>query len=115
MTTLHNSRQQKRDLKMRSENWWVQPLLIGVIVIGLFLLLIPREEVRPPADKPESTVARQEPAATPPPDGAQKTSLGPVDSHFALGRPLLPPPPEDSWTTGRHTESQPQQVEPPQH
>src|SRR5438045_3274887 len=111
MTTPHNSKQQKQDLSVRSEGWWLQPLFIGVIVTGLFLLLASLEKVRPPADKPGNTVARQA-SATAQPDGAQKTSLGPVDSHFTLGRTLLSPSPEDSWPAGRRTESQAQPAEP---
>jgi hypothetical protein len=117
MATTYNSEQQTQGFRTQSEIRWMQPLFIGIIFIGiigigLFLLLAPREPVRPPADQPGNTVARQAPAAAQPSGGAQKTSLGPADSHFALGRPLPGLGPKDNWMAGRHKESPAQPVEP---
>ncbi len=115
MATIYNSEQQTQGFRPQSELRWMQPLFIGLIGIGLFLLLVPREQVRPPADQPGNTVARRTSEGAKPSGGAQRTpSLGPAASHSTFGRPLPNLGPEDSWTAGRYEESPAQPVEPPQ-
>jgi HEAT repeat protein len=116
MATIHNGERQKQDLSPQSGVWWVRPLFLGIIGLGFFLLLVPRAQVRSPADKPEDAVARHAPAgAKPSLDPQRMPSLGPADSRFAPGQSLSDPVPSDVWPAGRRMDSPAPPVEPPQH
>ena len=115
MATTYSSARQTQSFRMQSEVRWMRTLLVGIIGIGLFLLLVPRKQVRPPADQPGNIEARRAPDGAKPSGGAQRTpSLGPADSRFALGQHLPDATVGDGWSTGRHAESPAQPVKPPQ-
>jgi hypothetical protein len=116
MATIYNSNeQQMQGSHSQSELRWLQPLFIGLIGISLFLLLAPREHVRPPVDQPGNTAARRAPEGTTPSRGVQRTPpLGLADPHVAVGRPLPDLGLGDSWMARGHEESPAQPVELPQ-